>query len=218
MSTLCVVLIGGLVNPTSALRAALRDAAVVIAADSGLAHAGPLGLRPDLLVGDLDSVSAAVRSRYPGLPTIEYPRDKDALDVELALNEARARGAERIALIGGLRGRLDQALANLLIVQGRHALGGQLSIDDGVSAVLPLREGEQRQLNLASGTPFSLLPLDASAEVTLTGADYRLDKALLERSLGRGVSNVARGPLSLTLHRGALLVISDAPSSPALTW
>lgn len=218
MSDLCVVLIGGPVSATASLRAAVAGASLVIAADSGLEHAEPLGLVPDLLVGDLDSVAEAVRASYPGLPTLRFPSDKDALDVELALDEASARGATRIALIGGLRGRLDQALANLGVVQARHALGQQLSIDDGERAVLPLRPGEERRLPLAPGTPFSLLPLDAVAEVTLSGARYPLARQRLERATGQGVSNVALGEVVLSVHRGALLVIGEAPATPALSW
>ncbi|MFN2322443.1 MAG: thiamine diphosphokinase, partial [Trueperaceae bacterium] len=116
-----VVLVGGAVIATATLRARLVGCDLVIAADGGLRHAAALGLVPDLLVGDLDSVDAAVLAAHPGLESERHPTDKDALDLELALDAAAARGAGRITVVGGLSGRLDQTLATVLVVQARHA-------------------------------------------------------------------------------------------------
>lgn len=202
------MLVGGRVAASARLRRSLAGAGLVIAADGGLRHAAPLGLRPDLLVGDLDSVDADTLARFPGLPLERHPRDKDALDLELALDAAAARGARHTSVIGGLTGRLDQTLATLLVVQARHAAGHDHDIDDGRRRVWPLRPGEARTLPLRSGERFSLLALDADARVSLTGARYPLDRAPLARARGLGVSNEATADPWVAVHAGAVVVVA----------
>jgi thiamine pyrophosphokinase len=203
-----VVLVGGAVAATPALRARLTGAGLVVAADGGLRHAAALELAPHLLVGDLDSVDAATRARYPGLATEAHPSDKDALDLELALDAAAARGATEVLIVGGLSGRLDQTLATVAIAQARRAAGIDVDVADGVRSVWPLRPGEARRLPLTEGTRFSLVALDEAAVVSLAGARYPLERARLARAQGRGVSNEARGTVLVTAHAGALVVVA----------
>ena len=205
------VLVGGAVRPSRRLRAALADVGLVVAADGGLRHATKLGLTPDLLVGDLDSVDDETLARYPGLATERHGRDKDALDLELALDAAEARGARRITVVGGLSGRLDQTLATVLVAHARHAAGIDVAVLDGRRALWPLRVGETRELPLSPGELFSLLALDARIEVSVAGSRFDLGRAVLQRAAGRGVSNEALGPVRVTAHAGALVAV--APGS-----
>jgi thiamine pyrophosphokinase len=206
-----LVLVGGEVHADARLHAALAGADLVIAADGGLRHAAALGLAPDLLVGDLDSVDDATLAAHPGLAIERHPTDKDALDLELALDAAVARGAERITVVGGLSGRLDQTLATVLVAQARHAAGATLDVLDGRRAVWPLRPGEARELPLLEGERFSLLALDREARVSVAGARYPLDEAALTRALGLGVSNVALGPVRVRSHAGAVVAVAPGP-------
>src|SRR6266508_1904364 len=96
------------------------DVDFVIAADSGLDRAVELGLDVDLVVGDFDSadpaaVDAAVRR---GTELERHPSEKDAIDLELAIDAARRAGASRVVVIGGGGGRLDLLMANLLLLAG----------------------------------------------------------------------------------------------------
>ncbi|MDF1523988.1 MAG: thiamine diphosphokinase [Trueperaceae bacterium] len=203
-----VVLVGGAVAATPALRARVAGSALVVAADGGLRHAAALELAPNLLVGDLDSVDAATRGRYPALATETHPTDKDALDLELALDAAAARGATEVLIVGGLSGRLDQTLATVAIAQARRTAGADVDVADGVRSVWPLRPGEARRLPLAAGARFSLVALDETAVVSLAGARYPLERATLARAHGRGVSNEAHGAVVVTAHAGALVVVA----------
>lgn len=206
-----VVLVGGEVAASAALRARLADAELVVAADGGLRHATPLGLAVDLLVGDLDSVDVATLARHPDLPTEAHPRDKDELDLELALDAAVARGARSVLVVGGLSGRLDQTLATVAIAQARRSEGVAVDVDDGVRSVWPLRPGEARDVPLAPGTRFSLIAMDAEATVGVAGARYPLERARLRRATGLGVSNVALGTVRVAAHAGAVLVVVPGP-------
>lgn len=205
-----LVLVGGDVVATPTLRARAARADLVVAADGGLRHAAALGVLPHVLVGDLDSVADADRARYPALDVEPHPPDKDALDLELALDAAAARGARAVLIVGGLSGRLDQTLATVGVAQARRAAGLDVDVADGVRAVWPLRPGERRALPLPPGARFSLIALDAEARVDVAGARYPLDDARLPRGRGRGVSNVATGPVVVGCREGAVVVVADA--------
>lgn len=203
-----VVLVGGRVAATARLRRAVSEATLVIAADGGLRHALGLGLAPDLLVGDLDSVESAVLARHPGLPVERHPRHKDALDLELALDAATARGARHTTVVGGLTGRLDQTIATVLVVQARHAAGPDHEVDDGRRRVWPLRTGEARTLPLRPGERFSLLALDDVTIVSVGGARYTLEGAPLARERALGVSNAAVDVVRVQVHAGAVVAVA----------
>ena len=93
----------------------LPDDAYVIAADSGLHHAERLGLAVDLVVGDMDSVDAAVLDEAVrnGSAIQRHPTDKDHTDLELAIDAALGLGTERILVVGSHAGRLDHLLGSM---------------------------------------------------------------------------------------------------------
>ncbi|MDR9390640.1 MAG: thiamine diphosphokinase [Trueperaceae bacterium] len=203
-----LVLAGGAVHATARLRAAVRDATLVIAADGGLRHAAALGVTPDRLVGDLDSVREADRAAWPGLAVEAAPADKDVLDLELALDAARARGATRTLVVGAFGGRLDQSLAAAQIAARRAERGEALALLDGLQDVHPVAAGGALDLPLPAGTTFSLVGFGDVARVSVGGAAYPLDAAALPRGVGRGVSNVAEGDgTRVDVHAGVVLVV-----------
>jgi thiamine pyrophosphokinase len=203
-----VVLAGGPLVAHPRLQAAASAAALVIAADGGLAHAVALGCTPQLLVGDLDSVDAATLARYPSLPRQTHPQDKDQLDLELALAAAVAGGASQVLVVGGLAGRLDQTLANLMVLSALHAQGVSAHIDDGVRRAWPLAAGDALTLPLSEGETFSVVPLDAQVRVSVEGAAYPLVDEILARTVGRGVSNRAGSTTVVRVHAGQAWVVA----------
>jgi thiamine pyrophosphokinase len=211
-----LVLAAGRVVATPALRAAAATAELVIAADGGLRHARSLGVRPDLLVGDLDSVDAGALRHWPEVARVTYPVDKDLLDLELALGEALARGTGDVLVVGALGDRLDQSLAAVAVAERFHVDGLNVVLDSGDARVVPLRRGQVRTEPLAAGTVFSLLATRRGTLVSLTGARWRLDHHPLEPGSGLGVSNVAsdEGP-RVTLHEGGCLVVVPRLPTPA---
>lgn len=202
-----LILAGSDVTVTEMLKDLCRDAELVIAADSGVRHAAPLGVTPDLIVGDFDSATEADLNRYPQVPRHRHPARKDLLDLELALVEAATRGATDLLVVGALGGRLDQTLAALLIA-ARYRAEYALTLHSGDSAAYPLRDGDVLELKLPVGQPFSLLSLAPVSVVSLGGASYPLKHAELAFGVGLGVSNqVAAPPLKVTLHSGLALLL-----------
>ena len=209
-----VILAGGALRAHPSLTAACHGAALVIAADSGLRHAEALGLEPDMLVGDFDSVSPELLARYPELARQQHPRDKDQLDLELACSYAQSQGADTLIILGGLGQRIDQSLAAILHAAKLVQQGLEVRLLSGEQEVYILCETSAALwLELAPHTVFSVLSLTAQSCVSLDNAHYNLQQAWLEFGSGLGVSNyVTASPLQVQMHAGLLcLVVEYAP-------
>ena len=204
-----LILAGGDITPTPALLTLCQTCTLVIAADSGVRHAAALGVVPDIIVGDFDSATEAQLAPYPEVPRRTHPVRKDALDLELALNEATGRGAAELLIVGALGGRLDQTLAALLIA-ARYRNRYSAMLHSGHAAAYPLQSGDVLSLPLPPGTPFSVLSLGPVSTISLTGASYPLERATLAFGVGLGVSNeVVETPLRVELHEGLALLLLD---------
>ena len=184
-----LIVLGGDAPGEGLLRQRARESDLVIAADSGLAAFDAAGLRPDLLVGDMDSVDPAVLSRYAGrVPEHRLSPIKDDTDGVDALDVAVARGAKEITLLGALGGRLDHALANVMLLVRAQRKGAHAEIVTQKERIVRVC-GEER-LTGAKGDTVSLLPLGEARGVTLSGFFYPLDEATLTSDYPLGVSNV----------------------------
>jgi thiamine pyrophosphokinase len=183
----------------------------VIAADSGLDHAFALGIDVDLVVGDLDSVSAdALREAERRGVTVErHPVDKDAIDTELAVDAALARGFEHLVMIGSASGRLDQLLAGTLLLGSSRLLGLRVEAWIGDAYVTRVRAEEHVVLHRPVGTTVSLLPLAGDAVgVTTSGLRFPLVDETLPSAITRGVSNeFASTTASVFVRTGLLLLV-----------
>ncbi|MFO7544887.1 MAG: thiamine diphosphokinase [Trueperaceae bacterium] len=169
--------------------AVLAGAKTVVAADGGLAHAIALGFEPDLVVGDMDSVRERDLATVPDARIDRHPRAKDDLDLELALDAARERGARRIDVVGAFGSRLDQSFAALLIAS-RHAREGvDVRLHGGSYEARLVPPGGQASLAMPAGTVVSLLALTEDVVVSTSGLRYRLERAPLPYGRGLGVSN-----------------------------
>ena len=183
----------------------------VIAADSGLDHAVALGLDVDLVVGDLDSVSATALhdAEQRGVAVERHPVDKDAIDTELAIEAALARGARRLVVISGGGDRLDQVLAGLLVLAHPSLAAVDTQAWAGPAWLRALQGPASAAIEGRAGAYVSLLPLHGRADgVTTAGLRYPLLAEPLHPGSSRGVSNeFVGGPACVSLERGALLVV-----------
>lgn len=199
---------GELINP-QAVHTLLQPDDMLVAADGGYLHMQTLGLQPNLLIGDLDSLPAAeVESlRAAGVELEIYPREKDATDLELALARVAARGVHEIRVVAALGGRLDQTLANLYLLEMDELKGIDVRLDDGHEEILIIRHKA-----MVSGTPgdtLSLLSMEGCSKgVTTQGLKYPLKGETLCPSRSRGISNVMlETEAVIEVRSGALLCI-----------
>jgi len=168
-----------------------RSAQLIIAADGGADAAARAGVRPHLLVGDMDSIGRGRRARLTraGVEMRTVPAAKDLTDTQLALQIARQRGATDVTLAAALGGRADHALANLLLPLLAHRMGVRLTLVAGRTEVR-LADGRV-ELDGAVGDLVSLIPLSVVVEgVTTFGLRYPLVAERLVRGETRGISNV----------------------------
>ena len=197
------------VQLTARLRARLSERmdALVVAADDGATTALAFGLTPDLVIGDLDSISSATlsRLRQANVPIQTYPRDKDATDGELAVDYALRAKPGALWLVGFLGGsRLDQALANVLLLT-RIAAPAVL-LDERNEAVL-VRPGGVHAWRPEQREVVSLLPLRHVRGARTVGLRWRLDGASLSVGGTRGISNEpVATEASVAIDAGLLLV------------
>jgi len=191
----------------------LRKDDLIICADAGLEHALALGITPHVVLGDFDSLSEALRRRLqerdPAFGQVyQYPIEKDKTDGQIAVEYAVKQDIEEIWLLGGLGGRLDHALGNVLL---GAAVGFQ-----GTLKVLGRREeaaviqGPGRlEISGGNGDHVSLIPLTAVCSgVTTAGLYYPLQGDTLYRGDTRGLSNELISSLAaVELADGLMIVI-----------
>lgn len=185
------------------------DDALVVAADVGLAEANRLGVRVDLLVGDLDSVSAADFQAFEdsGGEVHRHPEDKDATDLDLAIGEAIAAGVQRVVVVGGDGGRLDHLIGNALVLTADRHAAVEIDAVFGAARVHVVRG--RREI---AGAPNELISLFAVGEpargVRTEGLRWALDGAELKPGSSLGVSNRFLGERAvIEVADGVVLVV-----------
>jgi thiamine pyrophosphokinase len=195
-----------------AVRAQLPGDADVIAADSGLAVATALGVPVAHLVGDMDSIdAAAIEAAEAGGTTVQrYPDEKDATDLELALDAAIERGARKVVVVDGGGDRLDHLLGNVLLLASATFAGVGVEAFCG-SARISVARGGDPPVSIAGepGSLVSLLPVGGPARGIVTdGLRYPLRGEELATGTSRGVSNeLVAGSAAVRLSAGNLLVV-----------
>jgi thiamine pyrophosphokinase len=205
-----IVLTGG--DPVSPdIHRVLPKSGLVIAADSGLAHAETLGLAVDLVVGDFDSVDpeALARAEARGATLQRHSPDKDHTDLELALIAAIDGGAGRIVVIGGAGGRLDHLLANALVLASPSFAGAAIEAYIGPARLAIGRPSRAIELRGPVGALCSLLALGGPVTGVRThGLRFRLDDETLVPGSTRGVSNeLLASSAVVSIESGTLLAI-----------
>ncbi len=185
----------------------------LICADSGGGTALNWGLKPDVVVGDLDSIASAdlARLKELGVPVQAAQSEKDETDLELALYTALEAGATDLTILGGLGGRLDHTLGNLYLLAAPRLMeaGVKVRLLAEREEVFLLRGGERLELAGQTGELLSLLPLSAQAVgIRTEGLYYPLQAETLYLGLSRGLSNLfTASSAHISLDQGLLLVI-----------
>lgn len=196
-------------DPAAYYRAWAERADLVIGADGGCAFALAVGVTPDIVVGDFDSLppEPLERARAAGATIVRHPVHKDFTDAELAVNEALVRGCDEIVLAGALGGAADHLLGNLAVLRRLAEQGVAARIVSPELAARVLCAPASIALAAPPGTRASLIAFSASAEVTLSGFEYGLVRGTLAAAACRGLGNTIAGPPArVEVHAGTVLV------------
>ncbi len=196
----CIIFCAG---EFDALAAPIQKDDFIIAADGGLRHLETLGIQPDEILGDFDSLG------YIPADSRVYPVRKDDTDSMLAIRRGLSLGYRSFLLYGGMDGaRPDHALANYQALQflaDRGAFGYLIGknynatvIQNGSLVFSPVDEGI---LSIFAMGPDAI-------GVTLEGLSYPLTDATLTSAFPLGVSNHFTGSnAKITVREGSLLVL-----------
>lgn len=191
------------------IRPYLSAASFVIAADGGSRHLLLLDHPPDVLIGDLDSLPAEAQAwrETNGRKLVIYPHDKNETDLELALLYAVHHFADDIQIFGALGGRLDQTLANIMLL-AHPALAERRAelVTENQQAWLVT---EWTEVEGQIGDLISLIPIGGDVLVKETiGLRWPLSNEVLSVGLARGVSNEMIASLAtIAIAYGTLLCI-----------
>lgn len=203
------IFVNGILPDPELLRALLHPQDRLFAADGGQRYLAQLGLRPERVIGDLDSLTAAEVAglEQEGVILEHYPVDKDETDLELALRRALQCNGFEIRIAGALGGRLDQTLGNLFLLAKPELAGRDVRLEDGIEEVFLIRTR-----SLVKGCPgdlVSLLPLGGVATgVSTQGLKYPLYGETLYPEATRGISNVLLNTVAeVSLEQGMLICI-----------
>ena len=207
-----LIFANGVLDEVEWIRPYLMQATAVWAADGGSQHLKRLGHLPDRVIGDMDSLPPEVRSwlAEASVPFNQHPPEKDETDLELALLLAVEQGYDEIWLFGLLGGRLDQALANVLLLT-HPALTSAI-----VKLFTPTEQAwlvhDQTKIVGLVGDVVSLIPLRGDVKmVRTTGLQWPLTNETLQFGLARGVSNrMTAVSATVEISRGILLCVHTA--------
>ena len=187
-------------------RALVQTDDYIICADGGTRHALALGLKPNLIVGDLDSVTD-VELKIASAKIVQYPRNKNETDLELALNHALVKKTSSILIIGALGGRLDQTLGNISLLSDPRLATLDCQLDDGAEEVFFCRD--RSKFEGRRGDVVSLIPWnDAVKGIRMRGLRWSLNNETLYPDKTRGISNeMLDAAAEVSIETGLLLVI-----------
>lgn len=182
---------------------------LIICADGGAAHLIRIGKKPDILLGDFDSISAGDFKflKELGVEILKYPVEKDMTDTELAVNLALDKGCTYIVIIGGIGSRWDHSLSNIFLLKKL--------LDRGIAGIIVNERNEisvikdKIILYKEENAKISLLPLTEVVEgVTTKGLYYPLNNATIEMGSTWGISNEFISEIAeVSIKSGLMLVI-----------
>jgi thiamine pyrophosphokinase len=196
-------------------RLLLRVDDYLICADGGTRHALALGVRPALVIGDMDSTDNRhlLDLKKEGVAVEFHPRDKNETDLELAIARALELEPEQILIVAALGGRLDQTLANITLLTNPRLAHLDIRLDDGVEEIFICRakspQGDRARVDGRSGDLVSLIPWQgAVSEVETTDLRWPLRREMLYPDKTRGISNEMLGSTAyVSIGSGLLLIV-----------
>lgn len=183
----------------------------VIACDKGYEYAQRLGIKPDIIIGDFDSIKKPVTD----IKTVTHPIEKDDTDTMLAIKHALNEGYDHIILICALGGRTDHALSN---IQSMHYVASHGALCEAFTKSEHLQAVKGPfSLDVMSTDYFSLFSLtDCCSGVTIKNAKYEAVNITLNSDFPLGHGNsIKKGKenAQITFDSGVMLIVSTKTDS-----
>ncbi|MCX5849181.1 MAG: thiamine diphosphokinase [Deltaproteobacteria bacterium] len=182
---------------------------LIICCDGGARHFQYMGIKPDVIIGDMDSIDPVQLVKYSaqGIKIIDYPANKDFTDTELALDYAMSLKPEEIFIWCALGGRIDHTLANVFLLCKGLEKGIRIYMVDEYGEAFVL--DKKTSFINETGKTVSLVALSPEVKgINLTGFLYPMKEGKLIMGESRGVSNIINeARASISVQHGLLLII-----------
>ena len=205
----CVIVAAGQILDYERAKSFLQSGDFFIFCDGGLSHAGGLGVKPDLVVGDFDSCEPDDLEWWKErCEIVRLPREKDDTDTLFAVKLALERGFSDFILLGAMGGRFDHALGNVSILLYLHRLGKHAVLLDDYSEMQIV--GSEPVYIEDKCSYFSVLTVAGDVSgVNIKNAKYPLENASLSADFQLGISNeVLPGKVAeVSVEQGRVLVV-----------
>ena len=191
-----------------------QEGDLIIAVDGGLSYCSVLGVEPDILIGDFDSVSEKEREAVELLEkqipdrVVRLQPEKDDTDMLAALKLGMEWGCRSFRIYGGTGGRIDHTLANIQCLLYLKKNGAEGYLCDGGTLIFVLKD-EQISFRPTMEGYLSLFTLGQEARgVSITGMKYTLQDAVIRNDFPIGISNEFIGEQgTVTVEDGELVGI-----------
>ena len=188
-------------------RTLLRPDDFIICADGGTRHALALGLTPNVIVGDMDSLPANFQTSTFNGEIVLYPKDKNETDLELAIDHAVSLNPDQILILAALGGRMDQTLANIALLADPRLSTFDIRLSDSVEEIFFCRD--QAKVEGRSGDIVSLIPWQGEVTGVFTeNLRWHLHHETLYPDKTRGISNEMTADVATIQIRSGLLLIT----------
>ena len=188
-------------------RTLLRPDDFIICADGGTRHALALGLTPNVIVGDMDSLPANFQTSTFNGEIVLYPKDKNETDLELAIDHAVSLNPDQILILAALGGRMDQTLANIALLADPRLSSFDIRLSDSVEEIFFCRD--QAKVEGRSGDIVSLIPWQGEVTGVFTeNLRWHLHHETLYPDKTRGISNEMTADVATIQIRSGLLLIT----------
>ena len=201
----CIIVSAGKIADFERMKSFIAPGDYVIAADGGLRYAKGLGVEPDCVLGDFDSLGY-----IPDCADEVYPSQKDDTDTMLAVKHGLAKGFRNFVILGGLGGRLDHTVANISALEYLRRHGGKGMLADEHTVVRVFGAGDAIMPFMCEGSYFSVFPYGCEyAVISMSGVEYPTVRQKFDAAFPLGVSNhvTDSDQFSMTIHEGKALII-----------
>lgn len=203
-----LIVANGTINNINILKKCEKEYDFILAVDGGTNHCIKAGILPDLIIGDLDSISDDTLkvSMEKNIPIEKFPVKKDSTDTELSIDYLTNKGYKDITLIGVIGSRMDHTLGNILLLNklNDNKIKGKI-IDDNNTIYLVDNELElSRQIDFY----VSIIPItNTGINVSLKGFEYELEFRDVEFGSTFCISNkITEDKARIRVHEGKALV------------
>lgn len=204
-----VIVANGDIKNTNILKTVIEKNDYVICADGAARYLKELNVYPDLLVGDLDSITKDTLEWIENgkVKTKRFPPKKDMTDTELAVEFAFEKSPTEITIVGAIGTRMDHSLGNLMLLYKIHNMNIKARIINEFNDITITNN----ILNLKGkiGQTISIIPIGGNVKgVTLEGLEYPLIDHSIDMGSSLGISNKFKGERAvISVKEGTILVV-----------